>query len=101
MRAGVPRLAVSQQSDIAGGKVVAIQLEEFTSANIFDEEKRIAIARLIFSSRNPVGEECELSARAAGKLYQVYLSRVAKRVSISISRFVGCQLAKLAVRNSL
>jgi hypothetical protein len=53
-------------------------LKKLTSADVFYEQKGIALARLIAGSCDAIGEEGKLCARAAWKLHLVYLRGIAK-----------------------
>src|SRR4029077_20133226 len=69
-RSGIARLPVGQKRNVAGGKVIAVELNTLASAHVFQKHERIALDRLV---RDAVGysirEERKLRSGASRELY--------------------------------
>ena len=77
-RAGVARLAVGEQRDLAGRAHEAVELVELAAARVLGEDERVAVFGAVRGARHAVREERQLRARRARRLDLVHLRRVAE-----------------------
>src|SRR5215831_12438331 len=76
---GIARLAVGQKRNVAGGQVIAVELEELAPADVFLEDERISLYRFVLDAAgDAVREEGELRTCAAGELDLMHLRRIRK-----------------------
>ena len=101
--AGVARLAVGQQRDARRSREVeAVELVELVAARVLGEDEGVAVFGLVRGPRHAVGEERQLRARRRPGTFTSCTCGVSpKRVPMSISRRAGCQVSKVAERNSV
>jgi hypothetical protein len=93
--------AARQHADVAGREVEAVDLRELVAALVLREDDVVGRAARPARVADAVREERELPAGASGKRTSWICGVSPKRVWISISRFVGCQEASAAERNSV
>ena len=74
--AGIPRLTIGEQRHFPIREIVAVKLEKFSAAGVLREDEIVAGLRLEGTTRNWVGEEGKLLARATGCLHQMQLGGI-------------------------
>ena len=78
VRAGVARFAVGEQRRPSAGEVVSIELIKLRAAGVGRVHDRVRIAGTKLRPRHALIEKRELPPRAAGRLHQMHLRRVAE-----------------------